>query len=287
MRTSGSPFRPARTWLVTALLTTAVPAAAQVGAIGAAPAGLSGTDEIMATAPILMESGYPLERGQVGLTALFGVTAGGLTLTDGVQTVDLDYTFNQLVLGAYYALSDRITLGLLAAPYLGIELEANGFSESDSGRGDIGVYGKGLLWRAGDGMTGLATFGSATLPVGEDGWGAEGPVLAGGLALSHRMERIALHGAAGVRHPLEEEDGSTAFTGSAGAVYSAGPRVAMSLEGLASTSDGETAFDVAPGARVRLGSSFYLSGAVLVNVSSSLDYKPYDYAVAIGGSFVR
>jgi hypothetical protein len=287
MRTFGSRSRPSMPWLATALLATAVPAAAQVGAIGAAPAGLSGTDEVMATAPILMESGYQLERGQVGVTALFGVTGGGLTLTDGFETVGLDYTFNQLVLGAYYALSDRITLGVLAAPYVGFEIEASGFSESDSGRGDVGFYGKGLLWRAGDGMTSLATFGSATLPVGEEGWGAEGSVLAGGLALSHRMERFALHGAAGARHPREEEDGSTVFTGSAGAVYSAGPRVALSLEGLASASDGETAFDLAPGGRVRIGSSFYLSGAVLVNVSSSLDHKPYDYAVVIGGSFVR
>jgi hypothetical protein len=287
MRTFGSRSRPAMPWLATALLATAVPAAAQVGAIGAAPAGLWGTDEVMATAPILMESGYQLERGQVGVTALFGVTAGGFTLTDDVQTVGLDYTFNQLVLGAYYALSDRITLGVLAAPYVGFEIEASGFSENDSGRGDIGVYGKGLLWRADDGKTSLATFGSATLPVGEDGWGAEGSVLAGGLALSHRMDQFALHGATGVQHPLKEVDGSTVFTGSAGAVYSAGARVALSLEGLASTSDGETAFDVAPGARVRLGSSFYLSGAVLVNAASSLDYKPYDYAVVIGGSFVR
>jgi hypothetical protein len=262
---------------------TAWPAAAQIGAIGAAPAIFSNTDQTVAAAPILGESAYVLGRGQFGATALYGLTSGSLDLF----ATQIDYSYSQVVLAAFYAPSDRVTLGIAAAPYLAYSFTSGGESADTSGRGDLSLYAKTRLWTSSAGVTSLGAYGSVALPVGETGFGHEG-VLAGlGLALSHHIDRVTLHASGGFAYPTKEVDGKTTVNFAGAAVIGASPAVNLDVELLGAHSDGEYVIDVAPGARVRLGTSFFLSAAMLFNASTSLAAKPYDHALVIGGSVIR
>lgn len=284
MRTSNSLSRLSPGPLALALAAiTAWPAAGQIGAIGAAPAVFSNTDQTVAAAPILGESAYLLGRGQFGATALYGLTSGSID----ILTTQVDYSYSQFVVAAFYAPSDRITLGIAAAPYLAYSFESQGMSADTSGRGDVSLYAKTRLWTSSAGVTSVAAYGSAALPVGESGFGHEGVVAGLGLALSHHIDRVTLHASGGFAYPAKEVDGKTTVSFAGAAVAGLSPAVNLDLEVLGAHSDGEYVIDVAPGARVRLGKMFFLSAAMLFNASTSFDAKPYDHALVIGGSIIH
>jgi hypothetical protein len=264
----------------------AAPLNAQIGAIAAAPA-VAGGQDAAAGAPLLMEHAFLLPQGQVALTALSGATVGSVAVPTLGGVVTVDFTYQQLLVGVYYALTDRFNIGVAAAPYLAFSLEAQGTTVEEHGRGDVLIGGKYSLWEAPDGATRVASYGSVLLPLGQTGWGREGTLLGLGLTAGRRLERVTLHAAVGVDVPTDQDDGDTAINLAGAGVYAASPRVALSMELFGVAAGGESQVTVAPGVRLQLGSSVALSLAAMFNAHTSLPQKPYDAAALLGFSLVR
>ncbi len=272
----------------------------QVGAIGAAPMVVAsgeslgvGTGAHALQPPIWTGSGMQVGAGQWAGSATVASTPGTVQL----GPVEAGFNYDQFVIGAFYAPSDRSTLGFSMFPYIGIGLEATGLGRKEtSGRGDAAVFGKYQLWRSGNGKTRVSGVGSIQLPIGESGYGANGTVIGLGGAVSHQLERLSLHGSLSVAVPTDDQDGETAMNVSAAAVYGVSPRVALALElnrESTSLADGfggtvDLAYvHLAPGTRFRIGNSLILTTSLLTTLSSSVDVKPFDYAFALGLELAR
>ena len=272
------------------ILAVNAPVAAQIGAIGA-PGSIASGSEATSSAPIFTESALVMGRGMWAAGAYAGYTSGGF---DGPVSVDL--SSRQLLLGAYYAPTEQLTLGVSVLPYASISAENNlGDSADESGRGDAQLRAKYQFWNSTDGRTSLAGLGSIGLPIGDDDFGASGASVGLGGAISHLADRVSVHGGLGFFMPTDDDDGETTIDFSAAVVYAAQEKLSLGLELLGSTfsfegiegSERYTSIDLAPGARYRVAPRVFLDGGLLFNVSSTDDSSLYDYALVIGATVTR
>lgn len=280
---------------ILALAQAPTEAHAQVGAIGAAPVAVvsgdrldAGTTMHVLQPPILSQSGMQLGAGQGAGSLIAASTLGSVDLFTGAGLLSVDFTYNEFVIGGYYAPSDRLSLGLAMFPYIGVELEAAGLErEEASGRGDAARFGKYQLWRSANGRTRISGIGSVGLPIGESDYGAHGASFGIGGAASHQLDRVSLHGSVSVAVPTDDRDGDTVLTLSAAAVYALSPRVALALELTRPSTSDVSYVHFAPGARFRIGNRASLAASLLTNVASSVDVKPFNHAIALGLEVVR
>src|SRR5690606_36932443 len=96
---------------------------AQVGALGAAPVAVvsgdrldAGTTMHVLQPPILSQSGMQLGAGQGAGSLIAASTLGSVNLFTGAGLLSVDFTYNEFVIGGYYAPSDRLSLGLAMFP---------------------------------------------------------------------------------------------------------------------------------------------------------------------------
>lgn len=286
MKALRSFSRVAAITAATATAVAAAPASAQVGAIAAAPGGAIGGTEMTVRGPVVTESALMLPQGMWTGSATVGVTGGS-----GFSGVAFDYTYSQLLLGAFYGVSDNLLIGATIFPYAGFEVEALGLSEEQTGRGDATVYAKYRVLGSADGRTSVAIAGALGLPLGDDVFGAEGLVLGLAGTVTHNLPATSLHASAGVRMPTDEFDGETTLVWSAAAVYAASPKLSLAVELLGSrmSTDLDTfsSVELVPAARYAVGRNVFLTGAVQFNVSSSPFDSAYDYAAMFGVSLTR
>ncbi|CAN5777437.1 hypothetical protein BH23GEM9_BH23GEM9_25950 [soil metagenome] len=271
----------------TGLAVGPTPVDAQIGAIGGAPGGVVGATDITTRAPVFTESALTLPAGTWTVSALMGVTGGGITAVG--QT--FDYTVTQVLLGAYYGVTDRLLIGATIFPYAGVEVEALGFTEEETGHGDATAYAKFQAFSSADGRTSAAAIGTLGVPLGDDNFGAQGVVLGLAGIMSHALDRVSMHAGAGVSIPTDDLDGNSVVSFTGAAVYAARPNISLALELLGTTVstdfDRFTSIELAPGARFRVGTNVFINGGLQFNVSSSPFDAPYDYAVLLGVSLSR
>jgi hypothetical protein len=281
----GAVWRPAALVFAAAapVLLATSPLSAQVGAFGAAPAGLDaqGAPQAHVRSPILTESAVFSPAGTWSGTFLAGVTTGSIDI------LDLEYDVTQTAAAAYYSLSDELMVGVSFLPWNEISVTAGGQAFSESGRGDASVNARYRVWESPDQATSAALFAGLGLPVAAEGFGTQGVVLGLGGAVSRQLDGASLHGSVGAAIPSDEEDGKTTLRFSGAAVYGVGERVAVAGELQALLSDGEHIVNLAPGIRFQPTPRVFLDAAVLVNLATSLEHI-YDaglvLAVRIGGN---
>jgi hypothetical protein len=271
----------------TGLLAAAQPAAGQVGAIGGAPSSAVSGGATAARAPLFSESALVMPRGGWTAGAYGGYTSGGI---EGDFT-SIDFSFTQLVIGGFFALTERVVLGAAIFPYASVSVDSDFGSEEESGRGDGLLYGKAQFWSSADGRTSIAGIANVGLPIGDDDFGAEGVSFGIGGAVTHTVNQVSLHGSAGFAIPTDDADGETTFNFNAAFVYAAQSVLSLGAELLGSTfsAGGErfTIINAAPGARVRLAERVFLDGGLLFNVSTSPGESPFDYAFLIGATITK
>lgn len=263
------------------LIAGAVPAAAQIGAIGAVP-GVGGAEGGYAGSPIFTESAAVLPSGRMSVGAHFAAVSQKAVL----EGTELDVTVSQLLAGASFSPVDRLMIGVRASPYISLEASSEFGSMEETGRGDASIDARYQLWRAPGGQTQLAANATLQVPIGDDLFGAAGAAVGIGAALSHQIDRLGLHGAVSAGVPLDEADGETVINFSAAGVFGVHPRVWLNLEMIGVTANGEHVVNVAPGARIGLGQRVFLDAGVLLNASTSFGQAPFDNAFVIGASFV-
>ena len=265
-------------------------ARAQVGAIGGAAGGAVAGDDAVARAPVFGESGLVLAAKSWSFGGYYGLTSG----SDFV-----DFTFNQVVLGAFYAPAERLTLGLVMFPFNSVSSDFGAGLEGDeSGMGDAVAYGKYQFARSADGRTSVAGIAQLLLPIGDADFGAAGTQIALAAAVSHQLSSATLHGMLGVGIPTDDDDGETAINFGGGVVFSASNSVSISGELLGSSesfdvglgdSERYTELNIAPGVRVRLGDRLFLDTGVIYPLwnNQDSDVKLVDYAFMAGLTFTR
>jgi hypothetical protein len=251
---------------------------AQVGAFGGAPPTLAAGEEAAHwSVPILTESAVMVPAGALGGSLVVGHTTGSFMSTG----VTFDYEVTQSALSIHYAPSDRFIVGAALQPWSQFEISQGDLSVSESGQGDASIFAKARLFESPDGRTAVAGYGALGLPVGSDGFGAEGVVIGLGGAVSRQLQGASIHGSLGLTLPTDDLDGESVVQFSGGAMYGVGQRVSIGGDLIARLSDGENVVDLAPGVRFRLGNRALLDAAVLVNLSTSLP-EIYDAGAIIG-----
>lgn len=263
--------------LPVAVLLLAAPAAAQVGAVGAATGAGVAVENAHEGSPILGESGLVLAERGWSASAYGAYTTGGVG--EGGQALDFNVT--QFLAGAFYAPVENLTVGVLAFPLTRVEVEAGAQSADDSGFGDLALYAKYRVHESPDARTHVAAIGQVGLPTAQEGFGSEGVILAGGLGVSHRLEGGSVHAAGGLVLPTDDADGDAFFDFNAAGVIGVADRVGASLEVLGSIGD-ESVLNAGPGVRIRAGERTFVDGAVVFNVASSLDESPFDWGLVLG-----
>jgi hypothetical protein len=265
------------------LIFATAPLSAQVGAFGAAPAGLDaqGAPQAHVRSPILTESAVFSPAGTWSGTFLAGVTTGSIDI------LDLEYDVTQTAVAAYYSVSDDLMVGFSFLPWNEISFTGEGETCASSGRGDASVNARYRVWESPDQATSAALSAGLGLPVAAEGFGAQGMVLGLGGAVSRQLDGASIHGSVGAAIPFDEEDGETTLRLGGAAVYGVGERVAVAGELLALLSDGEHIVNLAPGIRFQPTPRIFIDAAVLVNLATSLDHI-YDagfvLALRIGGN---
>lgn len=266
-----------------AALLWATPAAAQVGAFSGAPPSVdaSGPQGIV-RAPIVTEGAVFAGAGQWTGTLQVGITTGSIDFPGG----SVDYDVTQTALGVSYAPSDRLLVGAAFLPWNRVSLSGGGESLSESGRGDASLEARFRAWSADDGRTDLAVVGGMSLPVGAEGFGAEGVIGSVGTAVSRHLDGASVHGSARLILPFDDSDGDSVVRLTGAAVYGVGDRTAVSGELMANFSGGEYIVDLAPGIRFQPAPGVFLDAAVLVNLATSFE-SIYDagfvLALRLGG----
>ena len=252
------------------------PLTAQVGAFGAAPAGLDahGTPQAHTRSPILTESAVFSPAGSWSGTFLAGVTTGSI---DGL---DMEYDVTQTALAAYYSFSDALMVGVSFLPWNEVSVTAGGQTVSESGRGDASVQARYRLWGSPGQATSAAVSAGLGLPVAAEGFGAQGVMASLGGAVSHQLDGASLHASAAVVVPFDELDGETVLRLGGAAVYGLGERVSVAGELQALFSDGEHILNLAPGIRFQPHPQVFLDAALLVPLATSLDHT-YDAGLAL------
>jgi hypothetical protein len=236
--------------LACAVCATALPA--QIGAIGGAPGSAVTAAETQARAPVFIQSGLLAPAKSWSVSAFSGYTSGGFAA--GVEQVDFSVT--QLLFGGTYSPNAKLTLGAFVFPYNRVSAASSAASVDDSGMGDAEVSAKFGLLSAADGKTALAAVASVGLPIGDEDFGSSGARLSAGAGLTHALERVTLHAAAGVLIPTDDADGETTITFGGALTYGATPALSLGAEVLGSTAGVEgqryTSIDGAPTVRLRL-----------------------------------
>jgi hypothetical protein len=276
-----------RVAVVTAIAVAAAApqAQAQVGAIGGAPgsAGIAGESR----SPVFVQSGLVAPAKSWSASAFSGYTSGGFNA--GFEEVN--YGFTQLLLGATYAPSDKLTVGAFISPYNKVNAESDFTTANESGMGDAELFARYSVLSSADGKTAVAAVGSLGLPIGDENFGASGLSLFAGAGLSHALERVTLHAAAGLEIPTDEADGETTLQFAGAAIYGASPTLSLGFEMLGSTASiaGQrfTSINGAPTLRLRVGERAFLDGGILVNLSTSPGEALYDYAAVFGFTITR
>jgi hypothetical protein len=270
-----------------AVAVCATAARAQVGAIGGAPGSAITGSESQARAPVFIQSGLIAPAKSWSLSAFSGYTSGGVDF--GFDQVD--FSFTQLLLGGTYSPTEKVTLGAFVFPYNRVSAESNVASADDSGMGDAELSAKLSLLSSEDGKTALAAIGSVGLPIGDEDFGSSGVSFSAGAGITHTLERVTLHAAAGVLIPTDDADGETTVKFGGALTYGASPKLSLGVEVLGSTASVEgqryTSIDGAPTLRLRLGQRAFLDGGVLFNLSTSPGESPFDYAAVVGFTITR
>jgi hypothetical protein len=268
-------------------LALAGPVAAQIGAIGGAPGGAAAGSQATSRAPLFGESGMVMGRGAWSFGAYAGYTSGSVDFV--ISEVNFSYT--QILVGGFYGVTDKATIGAILFPHNMVSIDTELGNADESGMGDAQLYGKLQLASSADGNTTVAAIANISLPIGSDGFGANGAILGLRGAVSHSLENVSLHGNFGVGFPTDDEDGETTLFFGGAAVFAASPTVGIGAELIGSSASfgGErfTTIDLAPMARFRVGQRAHIDAGLQFNVSSSFDPNPFDYALVAGFTIGR
>lgn len=265
-------------------------ARAQVGALGGAAGGAFSGDDAVSQGPVFGESGLVLDQGAWSFGGYFGRTSASFD----TEFFDLEFGYNQLIVGAFYGLSDKLSVGAVI-PFSSWSAETPLGDADASGLGDIAGVLKYQFVESADGKTHVAAIGNVSLPTGdeEEALGAGDPVFGIGGALSHALSSASLHANAGVGFTTGDNS-TTVLSFGGGVVFPVSPTVMLSGELLGNSYETEdflgesertTVFDLAPGARFRVGSSTFIDAGV--NIPLDNEKSGYDWAAMIGVSIVR
>jgi hypothetical protein len=270
-----------------ASLIAVAPAAAQVGAIGGAPGAVAAGSGATARAPVFGESALVMPKGSWSAGMFGAYASGGFDAGFG----STDFSFTQVLVGAFFAPSDRLTIGASLFPYVAVDVTSDFGSGDESGRGDGSLYAKYQI--ANSGNTSVAGALSIGLPIGDDNFGDEGASFGVAGIVSHTADRVSIHGALGVTVPTDELDGETTINFNGALMYAAQENLTIGIEMLGSTFSIEeiderfTSIDIAPGARLRAGERVYLDAGLLFNASTSPGESLLDYGFIIGATITR
>ena len=272
---------------VIAVAAAAPEARAQVGAIGGAPGSAVSANDAQVRAPVFVQNGLVAPEKSWSASAFSGYTSGGFDF--GFSQVE--YGFTQLLIGGTYSPSEKVTLGAFVFPYNQVNVTSNISSTDQSGMGDAEVFAKVSLMSSADGKTRLAAIGSLGLPIGDEEFGSSGMSLSAGAGLTHALERVTLHAAAGLEIPTDDADGETTLQFGGALIYGASPTLSLGVELLGATASIEgqryTSIDGAPTLRLRLGQRAFLDSGILVNLSTSPGEALFDYAAVVGFTITR
>jgi hypothetical protein len=229
-----------------------------------------------------------MPKGSWAAGAFAGITSGGFE--DGF-TSGTDFSFTQVLLGAFYAPSDRLTVGVSVFPYAAFSLDNDIGSADESGRGDASLYAKYQI--ASSENTSVAGVASLGLPVGDDTFGAEGASFGLGVVVSHTANLMSLHGSLGFMMPTDDLDGNAVIDFNAALMYAAQDNLTLGVELLGSSTtfegidDRYTTIDLGPGARLRASERLFLDAGLLFNLSTSIGESPFDYGFVFGATLTR
>ena len=268
-------------------LAQAAAVSAQIGAIGGAPGAAASGSQATSRAPLFGESGMVMAKGGWSFGAYAGYTAGSVDFVIS----EVDFSFLQILVGGFYAITDKATIGAILFPHNTVSIESTLGDVDESGMGDAQLYGKLQLASSANGNTTFAAIANVSLPIGSDEFGASGAILGLRGAVSHNLQSVALHGNFGVGFPTDDEDGETTLFFGAAAVFAASPSVGIGAEliGSSASFNGErfTTIDLAPMARFRVGQRAHIDAGLQFNVSSSFEPNPFDYAFVAGFTIGR
>lgn len=225
-------------------------------------------------AALFTQSAYVAPKGSFG----FGVQLAGQRMSSDEEGVDASLTTSATVLSGFYGLTDRISLGAYL-PYARVSFDFDGDSESETGMADAGIFGRFQAYRSEGGTTKFALGVEATLPTGDDNFGAEDPSYAVSGALSHRAGSWNLHVVPAIQMVSDFDPG---INFNVAAVRAFSPRLSWSGEvltqfgGAPSDTDveGDQEIDLASGLRYRMTPHSAVDFGLSYNVASQLDPKP-------------
>ena len=241
-------------------------------------------------APIFTAAAFTAGAKKAG----FGVQAFTDRLSIEEDDAELSVARSVMQVGGYYGLTSRLTVGAYV-PFaqLSGKLEGAGaddFDASESGLGDVGVFGRMGLYQSQSGATRFALGAEVTMPTGDEekGLSLVDPTYRIDGALSHRAGKWNLHIVPGVRM-ISDLDPIINFN--VAGVYALSERMGWSVEALSNfggamsdvdEAEGNRDIDVASGIRYRLAGSSALDLGVRYNVATKLEPKPTALGAYVG-----
>lgn len=264
---------------------SATASAQEIGSAGVSIAGEGRGTSLVAggdRAALFTSSAFVAPRGSFGV----GVQLAGQRMSSDEGGVDASLTTSATIVSGYYGLTDRISLGAYL-PYARVSFDLDGASESETGMADAGIFGRFQAYRSESGSTKFALGLEATLPTGDDNFGAEDPSYAVSGALSHRAGSWNLHLVPGISMVKDFDPG---INFNVAAVRALSPRLSLSGEvltqfgGAPSDTDieGDQEIDLASGVRYRMTGNSAVDFGLSYNVASQLDPRPTTLGAYLG-----
>ena len=253
-----------RALLVTAAVSLATSAAhAQVSTLSGAYIGEDKLDR----APIFTQSAFLAPQGHYGV-----VVQGGRESMSTAVTGDTKFITTGAIFGAFYGITDKITLAA-DLPYVSAGVDG---ADSESGMSDIGVSARMRAFRSTTGATRVSVGAAATLPTGQEGFSNDDPTYNVGAAMSHRMNRVTFHVAPAIRLV---KDFDMSYDLDIAASYAATSKLGISLEamngfnGMPSGVDGDRTrlTDIGAGVRYNAAENLMVDLGLRSNVSTNVE----------------
>jgi hypothetical protein len=278
-----------------ALAAASLPAHGQVGAIGAVPGGsASGAGALVGT-PIFTNSALMLPKGRLGISGygIYSTVSNTEYVFDVDGNVEASRARTTLFGSLGYGLSDQALIGVQLTPYASLSetltvldgpFQGEAIDTSTSGLGDAVLFAKYQVMRSANRATSVAAMANVSLPIGdyEKGFGSSGVAVGGGVAVSHQLGKVTLHGEGNVGFPLDDADGDPVFGVNGAGVFAVSPSVWLSGEVVSVISAGDFIALGAPGARFAVGPKAFVDVGLAFKLFASQSGVSWPTSVIVG-----
>lgn len=219
----------------------------------------------------------------------FGVQAQVARISSDASGVDQSLTGTQMAASLYYGVTSRFTVGGYV-PFNRLSVDDGATSASESGIGDMGVFGRFAAMKSASGATHFAIGGEVTLPTGDDAksLGYGDPTYRLDAPLSHRAGRWNLHVVPGI---AKVKDFDADLNVNLAGVYAMSEQLGWSIEALSQFggapsnvdgAEGNRDIDLGTGLRWRMQGKSALDFGFRYNVSTKIDPAPTRLGAYLG-----